>query len=418
MNSETSRKRKSPEETDAATDSSAPQTAAKKPRAKTPKLNTKPRKTAPKSTPKPTTRGRKGKVEQEEMASGNVGTPETMSTDEGIPTPEGANAQFAAILAKLTTVDSKLDKQAADFQAELVRQGNAFRDEVTRVQQRMDTTADTLTRSVGAINERVLRLETGGGREKALLEEINSANRKLFLRTQGPCTLERFNAKLTEAQSSQAIGWKAFPAKDGWHMFSVVFNNMEDRERAFFDSTDAMKTLQAAGKKSLLKRETPPSYKKAVDSLNKIQATQKAASATMEGNEVKFTISSKIIYVGTKAVLKIKKKGTNLWTTVAEREADEPERPSPEGETANFLVDLSKTVLFHGEFGEGQLLSLLEQATERDGAGLGIVEIVQGAKCSKVICASKDEAAALAAFTKNKPIPGQQNGRFSCTFLP
>ena len=416
MNSETSRKRKTPEETDAAPEPLSPSTAPKK-RKTRPKLVVKHNK----ASPKPKTKGRRSKADQINMASGVADASVDQPTEAGMTIPEGANAQFAAIMNKLSQVDSSmkasLNQQGQDFKAELAKQADTFRGEVARVQQRMDTTAETLTRSVSVISERVNRLETGGGREKALLEEIGSANRKLFLRTQGPCTLERFNAKLNEASSSQATGWKAFPVKDGWHMFSVVFNNMEDRERALFDSTEVMKTLQGRGR-TLLKRETPPSYKKAVESLNKIQASQKAATATMDGNEIKYTVSSKIIFIGTKAVLKIKKKGTNAWTTVAEREADEPEGVSQEGEAANFLADLSRTVLYHGDFAEGQLASLIEQVMGRDRNGLGIVEITQGARCSKVTCASREEAAALAAQTKNQQIPGHQNSRFSLTFLP
>ena len=155
----------------------------------------------------------------------------------------------------------------------------------------------------------------------------------------------------------------------------LIFSSTSDREDALFDSAEVMKNLQTNGR-TLLKRETPPSYKRAVESLNKIQASQKTASARMDGSNVKYTVSSKIVYIGTKAVLKIKQKGTNVWTKVAEREADEPEGNSQEGGNTSFLVDLSKTVLFHGDFEEGQLLNLIEQYMGRDGASLGIVEII------------------------------------------
>ena len=413
MNTDTNRKRKIPVETDVVPGTPSPVTAPKKPR-RTPKTNKK-------TTTTP--RGRGGKRNSAKMASGAYAGP---SADEApapapAPVPEGTSAQFAAIMTKLTAVDTSmnaaLEKQGKDFQQELVKQAEAFRGEVARVQERMEVTADNLTRSVGSISDRVRKLETGGGREKALLEEISIANKKLFLRTQGTCTLEQFNAKLAEASAARAIGWKTFPVKDGWHMFSVIFGSNSDREDALFDSVEVMKNLQTNGR-TLLKRETPPSYKRAVESLNMIATSQKSASARMDGNNVKYTVSSKIVYIGTKAVLKIKEKGTNDWTKVAEREADEPEGSSREGGNTSFLVDLSKTVLFHGVFEEGQLLSLIEQHMGRDGASLGIVEIIQGAKCSKVTCARKEEATFLAAQTKHQPIPGRQNSRFSCTFLP
>ena len=80
-------------------------------------------------------------------------------------------------------------------------------------------------------------------------------------------------------------------------------------------------------------------------------------------------------------------------------------------------MDLSKTVLVHGDFQEGQLTGLIEQAMDRSSADIGIIEVIRGARCSKVVCNRKEDAANLAAGIRQQQIPGQNN-RFSCSFLP